>query len=82
MQHQDFDPAERRSYVVGLPVVVTVDKYGAVTLQVDVGELVNAISEEYPSDYDLQHLDQRTVDADVATIKRRIDNHTAPITYN
>lgn len=73
--------AEERDYVVGLPVVVTVDKYGVVRISVDTSELTEGIHEQYPSEFDTQGLTQEQVDHDVQTIQTRLRTRGAIATY-
>lgn len=69
---------EPRTYVVGLPVILTVHDDGRVDWGIDKGDTVKGVSEEYPSTYDDQNLTQEQVDADLDRIDAAINAEATP----
>lgn len=58
-----------RTYVVGLPVIITVHDDGTVEYEIDKGEAAESIAETYPSIDALPPVSQETVDADVERVQ-------------
>ena len=71
---------EERTYLVGVPASVTVDKFGAVSLTLHAEEISDR---HFGEDIDLEEegLTEEQIEADRASIDRAITNHTASITY-
>lgn len=67
--------AEERTYVVGVPLVVTVDKYGSVRMTLDASEVADRHFGE-----DSDHA-ETYIDRDREAIDRAIRRHTASLTY-
>ena len=66
-----------RTYVVGLPVLITVHDDGTVEWDIDRSEAGSGINENYPSTYDKPPLAQEVVDDDVERIEADVEERRA-----
>lgn len=66
-----------RTYIVGLPVSVTVRDDGKVFYLVDTAEASSAIRDEYPNDFDVDNITEADVVADLARIDADHDARVA-----
>lgn len=65
--------ADSRSYVVGLPVVVTVSPEGFVTVEVDLSDTTSVMRE---AESQLADYPDAVVEDDVDVVSRWLDTHT------
>lgn len=69
----DFLSIDSRSYVVGLPVVVTVSPEGFVTVEVDLSETTSVMHE---GESQLGEYSYDEVSKDAAVVSQWMDTHT------